>query len=317
MFAQFRNPGLQSLILFAALAAFSLIAACDSGSSGSKVSDSPVSGELRIMVDEGFQPIIASAVDVFDSVYRLAKIHPTFTAEGVAVKALMDDSIQFIIIPRQLSAAELGYFKNRGYEPETTPIAHDAIAFILNPANNDTIISVGQLKEIFKGSISNWSEISGKSSLGKIQIVFDNPASSIVRYVRDSISGAPLPANAAALQNNAQVLEYVSKNKNAIGIIAANWISDTDDKGAQHFRSEIRIVDVLSPLHSKARGPYQAYLQLNQYPFRRTMYCINGQPKRGVGLGFASFLAGRDGQLIILKDGMLPASMPPRIISVQ
>ena len=139
-----------------------------------------------------------------------------------------------------------------------------------------------------------------------------------MRYVRDSIVGSSsLPANTAALQNNAQVLEYVAKNKNAIGIIAANWISDTDDKGAQHFRSEIRIVDVLSPLHSKARGPYQAYLQLNQYPYRRTMYCINGQAKRGVGLGFASFLAGRDGQLIILKDGMLPASMPPRIISVQ
>ncbi|MBN8684646.1 MAG: substrate-binding domain-containing protein [Chitinophagales bacterium] len=317
MFAQFRNQGLQSLILFAALVAFSLFTACDNGNSGAKVSDSPVSGELRIMVDEGFQPIISSAVDVFDSVYRLAKIHPTFTAEGVAVKALMDDSIQFIIIPRQLSAAELGYFKNRGYEPETTPIAHDAIAFILNPANNDTIISVEQLKGIFNGSVANWSEISGKSSLGKIQIVFDNPASSIVRYVRDSISGAALPPNAAALQNNAQVLDYVAKNKNAIGIIAANWISDTDDKGAQHFRSEIRIVDVLSPLYKKPRGPYQAYLQLNQYPYRRTMYCINGQPKRGVGLGFASFLAGRDGQLIILKDGMLPASMPPRIISVQ
>jgi len=280
--------------------------------------DTVVTGKIKIMVDEGYKPIIDSSIDVFDSIYRQATIEPIYTSEATAVDALIRDSIQVIIIARKLNKEELEYFKERGFTPPMTPIAHDAVAFVVNPANKDTVFTVDQIRQMLLGKTTKWSEINAKNALGKIQLVFDNPLSGTVRYCKDSIAGgAPMPVNASALQTNEEVITYVGKNKNAIGIISANWISDTDDKGVQRFLKEIQLVDVAAETGAEGFGPYQAYLALNKYPFKRTIYIINAQARKGLGLGFASFLAGSDGQRIVMKDGLLPAQIQPRLIQTR
>jgi phosphate transport system substrate-binding protein len=294
-----------------------IFTACAQRDKSGKILDTPTTGQLKIMVDEGYRPIIDSSIDVFSSIYRQAKVTPIYTSEGEAVAALIRDSIQVIIITRKLAAAELKFFNQRGFTPPMTPIAHDAVAFILNPANPDTVFTIQQMKEILTGSTHNWNQINPSSKLGEIRLVFDNPLSGTVTYAKDSIAGgAPLPHNASALQTNKEVIEYVSKSKNAIGIIAANWISDIDNKGVQKFRQEIKIADIAKAPGAVGYGPYAAYMETGWYPFKRTVYIINAQARKGLGLGFASFLAGDSGQRIVLKDGLLPAQTPPRLMKV-
>lgn len=191
----------------------------------------------------------------------------------------------------------------------------DALGIILNPANLDSVLTVQQVKDILTGKITDWSEINPKSKLGKILVVFDNPQSGTVRFVKDSvITGQELTPKATALDINEQVISYVSKNKSALGIIAANWISDTDDSGVQKFMKEIRIADVAKETGKVGYGPYQAFLATGDYPFKRTIYIINAQGRRnGLGAGFASYLA-RDGQRIMLKEGLLPANAVTRLV---
>jgi len=304
-------------LIFTALIIFALIS-CEQRDKKGNTPDTPTTGKIRIMADEGYKPIIETSIDVFDSIYRQAKIEPIYTSEGEAVAALIRDSIQVIIITRKLTPEEMKFFNQRGFTPPITPIAHDAVAFILNPGNRDTVFTVDQIRDILRGNISKWKQINPKSTLGDIQLVFDNPLSGTVRYAKDSIAGgAPLPPNASALQTNQEVIEYVNKNKHAIGIIAANWISDTDDGGVQKFRREIRIADIAKAAGAEGYGPYQAYLAKGWYPFKRTVYVINAQARKGLGLGFASFLAGDSGQRIVLKDGLLPAQAPTRLIQVK
>ncbi|GAB4498510.1 MAG: substrate-binding domain-containing protein [Saprospiraceae bacterium] len=291
--------------------------ACEQSKTKSgKPLDTPTSGEITIMVDDGYRPIIESCIDVFDSIYKQAKINAIYTSEGEAVAALLHDSVQVIIITRQLTADENKYFQARGFTPKITPIAYDALAFILNPANKDTVFTKEQLQNILTGKTAKWSDLNPKSTLGNIQIVFDHPLSGTVRYVKDSIlAGAALPSNASAVKTNTEVIDYVAKNKNAIGIISANWISDTDDSGVQKFLKEIKLADIATTAGKEGYGPYQAYLAKNLYPYKRTVYVINAQARNGLGLGFASYLAA-DGQRIVLKDGLLPANAVTRLIEV-
>ena len=148
-------------------------------------------------------------------------------------------------------------------------------------------------------------------------MVFDNANSANVRYCRDSIGGgAPLPANASALKKNDEVIAYVSKNKGAFGIIGANWVSDSDDKGVQSFLKEVMLVDVAQKAGAESYGPYQAYLANKLYPFRRSMYIINCQARAGLGLGLANFLISDPGQRIMMKEGLLAANVPIRLMQV-
>lgn len=307
---------MQRSAIFMLLSTLFLLTACEENKDKSgKVIDTPTTGTIRIMVDEGYAPIIESCIDVFDSIYRQAKIEPVYTSEGEAVNAILRDSIQVIIISRKLTDQELKFFQQRGFTPPITPIAHDAVAFVLNPANADTVFTTAQIKDILAGKVNKWAQINPSSKLGDVRIVFDNPLSGTLTYVKDSIlAGASLSPNASALKTNAEVIEYVGKNKNAIGIISANWISDTDDRGVQKFRREIRIADIAPKAGATGYGPYQAYLATGDYPYKRTVYIVNAQARKGLGLGFASFLAGDQGQRIVLKDGLLPAQAPTRLI---
>lgn len=304
-------------LLFSILTALIAFAGCEQPRDKSgKVLDTPTTGEINIVVDEGYQPVIESCIDVFDSVYRQAKIHARYASEGEAVAALLNDSVEVIIISRQLTAEESKFFESRGFKPKVTPFAHDAIAFVLNPANRDTVFTQAQIRDIVSGKIANWAQVNPKSTLGDIRLVFDHALSGTVRYAKDSINaGEPLSPKASALNTNAQVIEYVKQQKNAIGIISANWISDTDDSGVQKFLKEIVLADVAPAAGEEAYGPYQAYLVKGWYPYKRTVYIINAQARPGLGLGFSSYLAA-DGQRIILKDGLLPANAVTRLIQV-
>jgi phosphate transport system substrate-binding protein len=279
-----------------------------------KVVDTPTTGTIRLMADEAYKPIVQTSIDVFDTQYVRASIDALYVSEGEAIKALVEDSIQVIIISRQLTADEMVYFSNRGFKPKTTPIAHDALAIVVHPENPDTVLTMEQVRQLINGEITNWSAINPKSKLGDVRLVFDNPTSGLVRYAKDSIAGGTLAPKASALNINEEVIKYVSQQKNALGIIAANWISDTDSKGAQQFLKDIQLVDVAREPGAEGFGPYQAYLATGDYPYKRTVYIIDAQARIGLGQGFASFLAGDQGQRIMLKDGLLPAQAPTRLV---
>jgi len=55
--------------------------------------------------------------------------------------------------------------------------------------------------------------------------------------------------------------------------------------------------------------PYQSYIALKSYPLTRAFYFIVREPYFGLGTGFANFLGGNQGQLIIGKYRLFPARL--------
>jgi phosphate transport system substrate-binding protein len=165
-----------------------------------------------------------------------------------------------------------------------------------------------------RGEITRWDQIGGNSKAG-IEIVFDNPGSGVVRHLKDSIAKVEkLPANCFAVKNNEAVVDYVSKNKNALGVIGVEWISDSDDSTTNTFLSRAKVVGVSGDsIHFQ---PYQAYMALKHYPLTRTITTINREGRTGLGTGFVAFFASERGQRIVLKAGLVPKTMPLRIVQV-
>jgi phosphate transport system substrate-binding protein len=311
---------MKNLIHSIAFSLIILILGCK-GINQNPYADTPTTGIIKICVDETFKPISEAELMVFHSLYNYARITPLYVTENEAFNNLLKDSVRLIIVSRPLQKEEQDFFAQKKFFPREIKIAEDAIALIVNPANKDTLLSQKNLAKVLSGEISDWKQLNPKSELSKINVVFDNKNSSTVRYAIDSIcKGVKLSDHLYALDSNVDVVNYVSRNLNAIGIIGVSWISDRDDSTQMSFLKKIKVVaisgeDIATPDNSFQ--PYQSYIYDGSYLLTRAIYAIDTEPRNGLATGFMSFLASDKGQRIILKAGILPATAPVRLIKVE
>lgn len=281
----------------------------------------PTSGSTNISIDESFQPIMESMVGTFESIYDRADIEADYKSEGEVLKDFLNDSTRVVILSRELTSAEEASFNQKKLIPRTTKIAIDAVALITNPNNPDTLLTMEEVRSIFSGEVTSWKGLDEGSALGDITIVFDNNNSSTARYVRDSLTtNQKLPGNTFAANSHKALIDYVAENENAMGVIGVNWISDLDDSTAISFLNKINVLGLSKESNPQTTEsfyqPYQAYIAQGVYPLRRFLYVISTEGRAGLGTGFASFVGGDQGQRIFLKSGLVPATMPVRVIGL-
>lgn len=289
--------------------------------SNQDIPDTPTSGKIFITADETLAPIIESEISTFEQIYTFAKIYPRFKPEADLFNDLLSDSSKIVVSARKLSDDEEKYFEKIKIVPRATKICYDAVAVIVHKQNRDTLITLQNFAKIARGEIQSWKGINSKSMLSQIQIVFDHRNSGTVRYIKSLFSIDSLPDNWYALQSNTSVIDFVSKNKNAIGLIGVNWISDKDDSVSRGFLKNINVIGLTAGIGNTAEDefyqPYQAYIAQNLYPLRREIYIISREARAGLGSGFTAFVASEKGQRIFLKAGLVPATAPLRIVELK
>ncbi len=305
-------PALAVLLIF--------ISGCSQSSKKEKNSDTPTTGAISIAVDETYSPVINDVLPVFHSLYKFAEVKARYLPEVDALNLLLKDSVRLAIVSRPLSAKEMDFFHAKKFFPKIIPIAIDGIAVLVNPANPDTLFSVETIRKIMLGEITNWKQLNAKSQLGKTKVIFDNPKSSIVRFIVDSITkSGNLSSQLSSMQSNLDVVDFVSKNPDAIGLIGVSWVSNRNDPKSLSFLNKIKVagISVTEPAVSEnSFQPFQAYIATGKYPFTRFLYAVLSEPRPGLGTGFATFLASDKGQRIIQKTGILPYTLPVRLIHI-
>jgi phosphate transport system substrate-binding protein len=291
-----------------------LLVSCADRDKSGNILDTTTAGTITIAVDESLKPLIDAEIDTFEATYHSAHIKVIYTSEGEAIKALLNDSARMAIVTRSLTEEEKNYLLNQKINGKEQKIAKSGIALIVNPANKDTLLSLYDFRKLLTGT-NPLSQLDKSYSSKPMVVVFDEPNSGIIRYLKDSVVNfESLPSYCYAVNGNAQVIDYVSKNPQAIGLIDASWISDRDDSTATSFLSSIKVVGIAD--EGDFFQPYQAYIADRSYPLLRDIKILSREARMGLGSGFTAFVASERGQRIVLKSGIVPATMPIRIIQV-
>jgi phosphate transport system substrate-binding protein len=317
------KTSLHTLFTFTSAAALLLGAGCGNGKPRNNTSstDETTYGSCSISVDESYRPIIEAEEYAFESIYNDAHVNIVYKPEGELMKDLMrpGDSTRFIVISRDMNAEEKAFFKSKNSSPEVLKIAYDAVAIISNKDNPNDSLTVKQISQILSEKLLTWKDIDPGSGADTINIVFDNRQSGNARFIKEQFLGNSdkLPKHCYAVNTNADVINYVRDHKNALGVIGVNWISDKDDSLSKEIMKQIQVVAIGSDsTGGQYIKPYQAYIAQKTYPLCRTVYIINREGRMGLGTGFALYIASDKGQRIVLKDGLVPATMPVRIVNI-
>ena len=300
-----------SYILVGLTLTASLCASCNKQKRKDGRTDTYSSGTISFVSDESFKPIIEEERDVFEMIYNQAKVKPVYSNESDGINKLLKLKTCLVITARDFKAAEKQNLEARKYMPRAIKLAYDGLALIVNKSNNDTCISTKNIADILTGKAKKWSDIYPGSKHGDIILVFDNKKSSAVHFAEDSIlGGKPITSqNVVATNKSADVISYVEKTPNAIGIIGSNWLNDKRDSTNLTFNRNIRTMSVSKlpkATPDNSWKPYQYYIYNGNYPLVRTIYALLNDPYNGLPWGFAQFIASPKGQMIILKAGLLP-----------
>jgi len=285
-----------------------------------EINETPTRGNIRIVADESFQPIVDAEIATFTTLYKYARITPSYLAEKDLIAEFLNDSVKVVVTAWDPTDQQKELLRNMQTIVRTTAVAYDAIALVLNKENKDSLFTYQNVNDLFTGKLSDWKGLNPDSKLGNIVAVFDNEKSANIRYFKEEFNlNAQLPSNFYSVKSNEEVINYVTKNRDAIGFVSVNWICDKEDSISRAFTDKIKIAAVSHRVLERGSYvmPLQGSIYDKSYPFTRKIYLVSRESFEGLGSGFISWFASEQGQRIVLKSGLVPATMPIRLIQIK
>lgn len=288
-------------IFFSASSLFFLLNSCGTNTEEQQ-KDTIDSGTIYMSADESFKPVIDSEIQVFQAQHRDAKVIALYKPEADCIKDLAVDSIRMVIITRGPTEQEENFIVDSfKLAPKSLVLAKDAVAVIVNPSSPDSLFTMAEVRQI----------LTGRFRKNLIPIFDGTHATSTVRFIIDSVlRGDTLTSRAMAAKTSEGVIDYVSKNPDAVGFIGVSWVGNHDDTAQQSFLKKVKMASLES---TDIPGHYvlawQANIYTGRYPMTRDLVYILKEKHTGLGKGFANFLSGEQGQLIFKSAYLWPMQM--------
>ncbi len=277
------------------------------GCGGEGQGEGPFRGEVRIGVDVSLRPAVEQVVAMFERTYPQAKLRVRYLPQEEAVAGLIADSFAAVVVCRPFSQAESLALVESKVRPRQLQVAWDGIAVIGHPARRDSTLRWDSLRAWLMRDKNPYTFV-----------VEAGGGSSVYRYLQDSLLGGQSPVvKLYKLDSLPAILNFVSQNVQAAGFVGASWVCNTRDSVTQVFREQIRVFWIAGEGSSDYYPPHAGYIRPGYYPLVRPVWALNREPRLGVATSFVSFLAGPEGQRILLRAGLFPVRAPVRVIELK
>ncbi len=212
--AKFKNW--KSIIISLSLALLAVVGCTSSGTETAPAEVSEVKVKLKVSGSGSVTPILAAIQPAFEADtpgYQLDVLPGTGTGGGV--KGVLQGALDVVAMARPPKDEEAAQ------NIEFTQIGQAAQAIITHPDVNVTNLTAAQIKALFLGQITNWSEVGGPD-LSIILYVRDEGDSS-TKVLRQNIVGdTPFPETTAnVLTSQSDMLTAVEETPGSVGI--ATW----------------------------------------------------------------------------------------------
>lgn len=251
----------------------------DTGGTGEATASGDISGTVVITGSTSVEKILTEMKDEFCAMYPNVTIEYTGSGSSAGIKDTKAGTNNIGASSRELKEEE------QEDALKTEVFAYDGIAVIVNPANEAAKdITVEQLRDIYSGKITNWSEVGGAD--GDIFVV-SREESSGTRSAFEELIGLEdaggLTSTAAVSEGNGPVQAAVAENANAIGYVSFSFIDDS-----------VKALTV---------GGVEATAELaksGEYPLSRPfLFCYYEDKAGEAGKAFLEFALSEDGQMCV------------------
>lgn len=241
-------------------------------------------------------PIVQKAADQYMATHPDADIQISGGGSGVGIQAIGAKTVDIGMSSRDVTNAEMTKYPSF----VVTTVAQDGIAVVVNPANTIPYITLDQIKNIYLGKTTKWTEITGADVPGtnnQIVVIGRDSASGTRAFFDEHLLAKKTPtAKMLEKNSNGAVLQTVAQTPGSIGYVSIGFVSKDVKALPIWYNADKVIAPNLENVKSRA------------YPVSRNLYVItNGQPS-GLAGDFINYILSADGQKIVADEGYVTVS---------
>jgi len=169
-------------------------------------------------------------------------------------------------------------------------VAIDGIAVIVNSSNPVSSLSLEQIRDIYTGAITDWSQVSGGAKRGRIAVISREEGSG-TRGAFEEIAGfqGRLVRGANESTSTGAIKASIAQNPDAIGYISLGSVDNT-----------------IKALQVDGVAATTANVQNGTYKIARPFIVLTGANVTREATAFVNWMTGRDGQRIVTNNGWIP-----------
>lgn len=282
-------------------------------------------GYLKVSSAEVAFPYIESSAIKYQQVYNEAYIDVGKTTSREALVDLSEGRSRLAVLSREPNETEVEALSAGEPDFITRTVAHDALAVIVHGDNPVEDLTVGQLRDIYTGKITNWRELGGKDMAIR-PLVRDRNSGTYEVFEDVVLDGAEYGSNVYPCSTMVHLAGLASAYPGTIGITGLLITNSSRSSAtmAYAYYKTIRIAEeeggpyLLPTQHKLLYEPNNTRKKL--YPLRRPLVlCYFKRSSLEVNLvsGFVTFLTAVKGQQIAIDEGVVPATMPVRTVKLQ
>ncbi len=219
------------------------------------------------------------------------KVTVSESGSGNGAKAIAENSCTVADMSRPMKEAEFKNCALKGIMPVAHVVALDGIAIVVHNSNKATALTLDQVRDIYMGKITDWSQVGGSG--GKIVIVTrDTNSGTYETFNKMVMRKEKIAQEAEVLGSNGAVRDKVSSTPAAVGYVGLGFV-----KGVKNLT-----IDGIKPSVATIRS--------GEYPIARPLFMYtNKYPKMGTPLyRFVTTYLSEDGQEIVEEKGFVPVT---------
>ncbi|HET6498134.1 MAG TPA: PstS family phosphate ABC transporter substrate-binding protein [Coriobacteriia bacterium] len=211
---------------------------------------------------------------------------------GTGLAALINGTVDFANASRDMKDEERAQIEAGGGTVYETAVAVDGIAVVVHPDNPVTEISMADLGRIYRGEITNWSELGGPDR--EIVVLSRDTASGTYEFFLETVvaaedENAEMTPAAQMLGSTQAIVSEVTGNEGAIGYVGLGYLTD---------QIQVVAVDGVAASVETARD--------GSYPISRNLYMYAAKTPEGVMAAYLEWILGEAGQAIVVDQGFVP-----------
>lgn len=235
-----------------------------------------IKGTVKVAGSTSVQPLTEELAEVFMEKNQDITVSVQGGGSSAGVESANKGTAQIGTSSREIKPEE------KGYGLQEIIIAKDGIAVIVNSGNQVTALTKDQIKKIFAGEVTDWSEVGGKNA--PITVVVREEGSGTRGAFQEMVlgTGVKFINNAIVQSSTGAIKTSVTKDINAIGFISSGSVD-----------SAVKAVSVDGILPSEATvldGSYKI-----SRPF---LFLTKGEPDPAAR-AFINYVLSAEGQKIV------------------